>query len=100
MARAADLRRGGEHRAARAQRAGEPARGLKVLVVDDDSPDGTGEVADRLAGELPVQVLHRQGKKGLASAYVAGFGPVLGRSTSWSCRWIRTSRTTRPTCPA
>ena len=51
--------------------------GSKVLVVDDDSPDGTGEVADRLAGELPVQVLHRQGKKGLASAYVAGFRQVL-----------------------
>ena len=51
--------------------------GSKVLVVDDDSPDGTGEIADRLAGELPVQVLHRRGKKGLASAYVAGFRQVL-----------------------
>jgi dolichol-phosphate mannosyltransferase len=51
--------------------------GSKVLVVDDDSPDGTGEIADRLADELPVQVLHRRGKKGLASAYVAGFRHVL-----------------------
>lgn len=49
----------------------------KVLVVDDNSPDGTGEIAERLAAELPVEVLHRRGKEGLASAYVAGFRHVL-----------------------
>jgi dolichol-phosphate mannosyltransferase len=53
--------------------------GSKVLVVDDGSPDGTGEIADRLAEELPVEVLHRQGKEGLASAYIAGFRHVLKR---------------------
>lgn len=53
--------------------------GSKVLVVDDNSPDGTGEIADRLAGELPVEVLHRRGKEGLASAYIAGFKQVLER---------------------
>lgn len=53
--------------------------GSRVLVVDDNSPDGTGEIADRLATELAVEVLHRQGKEGLASAYVAGFKLVLGR---------------------
>jgi dolichol-phosphate mannosyltransferase len=53
--------------------------GSKVLVVDDKSPDGTGEIADRLAAELPVEVLHRRGKEGLASAYIAGFKQVLAR---------------------
>src|SRR2546423_3558766 len=45
-----------------------------VLVVDDSSPDGTGEIADRLAAEHEaVQVLHRAGKEGLGRAYIAGF---------------------------
>jgi dolichol-phosphate mannosyltransferase len=51
--------------------------GSRILVVDDKSPDGTGEIADRLAAELPVEVLHRAGKEGLASAYIAGFKHVL-----------------------
>ena len=51
-----------------------------VLVVDDGSPDGTGEVADAIAATDPqVQVLHRQGKGGLGAAYVAGFGWGLDR---------------------
>ena len=46
-----------------------------VLVVDDDSPDGTGAVADRLAAADPcVHVLHRTGKEGLGAAYIAAFG--------------------------
>ena len=49
-----------------------------LLVVDDSSPDGTGEVADKLALELPaVQVLHRTAKTGLGHAYLAGFGKAL-----------------------
>ncbi|MBI5525522.1 MAG: polyprenol monophosphomannose synthase [Deltaproteobacteria bacterium] len=45
-----------------------------VLVVDDNSPDGTGEVADRLASSEPrVHVLHRRKKEGLGKAYAAGF---------------------------
>lgn len=49
-----------------------------VLVVDDDSPDGTGALADRLGDELGhVQVLHRVAKQGLGSAYRAGFEQVL-----------------------
>jgi dolichol-phosphate mannosyltransferase len=45
-----------------------------VLVIDDNSPDGTGEIADRLAAELDwVDVLHRPRKEGLGPAYLAGF---------------------------
>ena len=45
-----------------------------VLVVDDNSPDGTGEIADKLVGEdSHVHVLHRAGKAGLGAAYIAGF---------------------------
>ncbi len=52
--------------------------GGSVLVIDDDSPDGTGEIADRLAAELPwVDVLHRPGKQGLGRAYVDGFRHAL-----------------------
>jgi dolichol-phosphate mannosyltransferase len=51
-----------------------------VLVVDDDSPDGTGLLADELAAADPqVHVLHRTGRRGLGSAYVAGFGWGLQR---------------------
>jgi dolichol-phosphate mannosyltransferase len=47
---------------------------IDVLVVDDNSPDGTGELADRLAAENPrVHVLHRGQKEGLGKAYIAGF---------------------------
>ena len=46
----------------------------RVLVIDDNSPDGTGRLADRLAAELPfVDVLHRERKDGLGPAYLAGF---------------------------
>jgi dolichol-phosphate mannosyltransferase len=49
-----------------------------VLVIDDASPDGTGEIADRLAGERPnVQVLHRTAKQGIGPAYLAGFRHAL-----------------------
>ena len=49
-----------------------------VLIVDDSSPDGTGEIADRLASELPqVEVFHRPLKQGLGRAYLAGFESAL-----------------------
>ena len=52
--------------------------GLAVLVIDDSSPDGTGDLADRLAAELDhVEVLHRERKEGLGPAYLAGFRRVL-----------------------
>jgi dolichol-phosphate mannosyltransferase len=50
----------------------------RVLVIDDGSPDGTGELADRLASELGyVDVLHRERKEGLGPAYLAGFQRAL-----------------------
>jgi dolichol-phosphate mannosyltransferase len=56
----------------------------QVLIVDDSSPDGTGEIADGLAGQYPgrVHVLHRAGKEGLGRAYVAGFRRALELGTS------------------
>jgi dolichol-phosphate mannosyltransferase len=51
---------------------------LHTLIVDDDSPDGTGRLADELATTVPdVSVLHRQGKEGLGKAYIAGFRRAL-----------------------
>src|SRR2546423_13261201 len=48
--------------------------GVRVLVIDDNSPDGTGELADRLARELEdVDVLHRPRKEGPGPAHIAGF---------------------------
>lgn len=53
---------------------------LDVLIVDDNSPDGTGRMADDLALENPrVHVLHREGKQGLGRAYLAGFAWALAR---------------------
>jgi dolichol-phosphate mannosyltransferase len=53
---------------------------FEVLVVDDASPDGTGEIADQLARTVPrVQVIHREGKLGLGSAYRTGFRYALER---------------------
>src|SRR5689334_9343919 len=49
-----------------------------VLVIDDGSPDGTGALADDIARRDPqVKVLHREGKQGLGTAYVAGFRHAL-----------------------
>lgn len=53
-------------------------RDYRVLVVDDDSPDGTGAIAEGLAAELDwVEVLHRPGKQGLGQAYREGFAHAL-----------------------
>lgn len=61
-------------RAARAQL----REGDRILIVDDNSPDGTGAIADRLATEVDgVEVLHRPGKQGLGRAYLAGFQHAL-----------------------
>ena len=52
--------------------------GFRIVIVDDRSPDGTGEIAERLAAEHEeVEVIHRPGKAGLGQAYLAGFGHAL-----------------------
>ena len=52
--------------------------GVEVLVIDDNSPDGTGDLADRLAADRDwVSVLHRERKEGLGPAYLAGFRRAL-----------------------
>ena len=63
---------------------GAPGVAASILVVDDDSPDGTGRVADRLAARhANVHVLHRPGKSGLAGAYVAGFRCALAAGADY-----------------
>ena len=49
--------------------------GLRILIVDDQSPDGTGKLADTLVSRHPqtIEVIHRQGKHGLGLAYLDGF---------------------------
>lgn len=56
-----------------------PLDGLRILVVDDNSPDGTGEVADKMAAETPEQVgvVHRTVKDGLGRAYITGMARAL-----------------------
>ncbi|MDP2778221.1 MAG: glycosyltransferase, partial [Anaerolineales bacterium] len=52
---------------------------LRILVVDDNSPDGTGHIAEELAEKFPgrIDILHRPGKFGLRSAYLNGFQKIL-----------------------
>ena len=61
--------------------------GILVIVVDDNSPDGTGDIADRLAEENPgrIEVIHRAGKLGLGTAYIAGFQRALARGAGLIC---------------
>ena len=61
--------------------------GVRVVVVDDNSPDGTGALADRLASENEgrVEVVHRAGKLGLGTAYVAGFKRALAGGANLVC---------------
>jgi dolichol-phosphate mannosyltransferase len=56
----------------------------RILIVDDDSPDGTGRIADRLAAEHEiVEVLHRTERAGLGPAYLAGFAYALDRDAAY-----------------
>jgi dolichol-phosphate mannosyltransferase len=60
------------------------AEGFRILVVDDDSPDGTGRIADALAERhAEVEVLHRPAREGLGPAYLAGFAHALERGAAY-----------------
>lgn len=57
-----------------------PIDSHRILIIDDNSPDGTGEIADRISAEKPhVDVLHRPHKEGLGRAYIAGFHYALAK---------------------
>ena len=72
-----------------------------VLVVDDASPDGTADLAERVAAhDARMAVLRRPTKDGIGPAYLAGFAVALAHGRSWSSRWTPTSRTIRATCRA
>jgi dolichol-phosphate mannosyltransferase len=62
--------------------------GMEVMVLDDQSPDGTGQVADALAAEFPgrVHVLHRTGRRGLGVSYLEGFRRALGTDADFICQ--------------
>jgi dolichol-phosphate mannosyltransferase len=62
-----------------------PLEGLSILVIDDNSPDGTGDLADDLASQYPgqISVLHRKGKLGLGTAYITGFKHLLKTNTRY-----------------
>lgn len=58
--------------------------GFRILIVDDGSPDGTGQIGDRLAAERSeVEVLHRTSREGLGPAYLAGFGHALSNGAGF-----------------
>jgi dolichol-phosphate mannosyltransferase len=61
---------------------------VRVLVVDDSSPDGTGEIADGLARDHPgrIEVMHRTGRRGLGRAYVDGFTKAIGEPVDVVCQ--------------
>jgi dolichol-phosphate mannosyltransferase len=62
--------------------------GFAVMIVDDNSPDGTGALADGLAAEFPgrVEVIHRTGRRGLGRSYVEGFGAALRSDADLVCQ--------------
>lgn len=62
--------------------------GFRVMVVDDDSPDGTGDVAEALAGQFPgcVEVIHRTGPRGLGRSYLEGFSRAIASNADLICQ--------------
>ena len=74
--------------------------GFEILIVDDNSPDGTGDIADRLSTELPgIHVMHRPGKMGLVRLMWRASDRPSRADTTTSLRWTAISPTIRATCP-
>ena len=97
-----DLQRGGEHRHASSAGCAAPCPPRDVLVADDNSPDGTGLMADALAArDSSVHVLHRLGKEGLGRGVPrrVPVGP-RARLRRRSSRWTPTARTSPSSCPS
>ena len=87
-----------ENLPAMAERLARLAVPVDLLVVDGNSPDGTGQIADELAAKNPaVHVLHETEKNGLGRAYCAGFAWALKRSTNSSWKWTAIFPTIRTT---
>ena len=64
-----------------------PLDDMHLLIVDDASPDGTGKIADELKASNPrIDVMHRQGKLGLGSAYISGFQKALADGADLICQ--------------
>lgn len=71
---------------------------LEMLIVDDNSPDGTGELADQLAEQdSRVHAIHRQSKLGLGSAYREGFRWASSETMIWFSKWTQIFPTTPAT---
>jgi len=70
-----------------------PIPGLNILIVDDNSSDGTGQIADELAAKYTgrIEVLHRPGKMGLGTAYVTGFQMAVKAGADAVVKWMRIS---------
>ncbi len=65
---------------------GVSIHGYRLLIVDDSSPDGTGQVADTIAADNPlVEVLHRSAKEGLGAAYSAGYEEAVAKGARITC---------------
>ena len=72
-----------------------------ILVVEDNSPDGTADIVRRMQKEFPERLfmIERKGKLGLGTAYIAGFRWAIEKNTITSSKWMPTSAITPTTCP-
>ncbi|TSC76732.1 MAG: dolichol-phosphate mannosyltransferase [Parcubacteria group bacterium Gr01-1014_33] len=61
---------------------------LEMMIVDDNSPDGTGRIAEALARQYPIQVIHREKKEGLGTAYTTAFKEILARNPEQKPEYI------------
>ena len=71
-----------------------------ILVIEDNSPDGTADIVRRLQKEFPERLfmIERKGKLGLGTAYITGFKCLSKRDTTTSLKWMPTSATIPMTC--